>query len=196
MTKQPRNFPRFAGVKAKPRLDFARASPVNNKRKGTVLTFTADTTWVAPAGSRILQRLSGKGADGKPESGSHIYVDGYNYYTQSATYIKDQTRFIYGAVTYGGTVQGSPVPSSFRQQDSEDANFIYYTDYTFSYAQIDQGNYVGPTTGGAATGFGQVFAGGPSGQPALLSTFLNVQIAAGTGYPIVVPLGGYITIEY
>lgn len=196
MTTQPRNFPRFGGLKSKPRLEFPRVSPSNNKRQGTVLTFSADTTWIAPAWARLLPRVVGKGADGKPATGSHFYVDGYNVYQQDVTYIKSEGRYIYGNTFLNSTIQGSPVPSGFRNKNDEDDFFIYYQDFTFSYTQIDQGNYVGPTSGGASTGFSQVFAGGPSAEPAPITQFLNVSITPGVSYPIVVPLGGYITIEY
>ena len=178
-----------------PRLEFARATPGNNKRQGTVLTFLTDTTWVAPAGARILQRVAGKGSDGKPATGSHNYVDAFNTYQQNVTYIKAEDRWLYGSVNFYVVTEGSPVPGGFRNKNDENANFIFYIDFSFAYTQMDKGNYVDATTGGAATGFGQVFAGGPSAQPAPVSTFLNVQIVAGTSYPIVVPPGGYITIE-
>lgn len=191
-----RNFPRTAGVYSRPRVPLPRATPANNERRNSSVTFTANTTWVAPAGTRILSRVTGKGSDGKPESGAHDYVDGYIIYVQYVTYVKADGRLIYGDVTYNGTVEGSPVPSAFEQVDSETASFINYADYTFKYVSIDKGNYSGPTTGSATTGFDQVFPGGPSGKPATITTLLNVQVVAGVSYPIVVPFGGSITFDY
>ena len=191
-----RNFPRSAGAYSRARISLPRATPGNNRRRRASVTFYANATWAAPIGVPILPRVTGKGSDGKPATGSHNYVDGYRVYTQAVTYVKAEDRFVYGSVVLNSTLEGSPVPSGFRNIDDEDANFIYYQDFTFSYTQIDNGNYVGPTTGAASTGFGQVFAGGPSGEPAPTTSFLNIPITAGASYPIVVPLGGYITIEY
>lgn len=196
MTTKPRNFPRFGGVKGKPRLEFARASPGNNKRQGTVVKFTESANWTAPAGTRILQRVIGKGADGVPASGSSNLVNGYDYYTQDAVYSISEDRYFYGDLTYQGAVQSNTVPSNMRLETSRNEYYVFYVDYSYYYTQIDTGNYVPPTTGAAATGFGQVFAGGPSGQPAPVSSFINVAVSPDTSYPISVPLGGYITIEY
>lgn len=49
-----------------PRLNFARASSVNNRRSVTrvVKTFTANATWVAPITTSQILELIGEGADG------------------------------------------------------------------------------------------------------------------------------------
>lgn len=53
----------------------------------------------------------------------------------------------------------------------------------------------GATTGASTTGFGKTFSGG-IGVTAGTTTYNNVVITASTGYPLVVPSGGYITITY
>jgi len=54
---------------------------------------------------------------------------------------------------------------------------------------------VSATTGASTTGFSKTFSGGV-GVEAATTTYHNVTITASTGYPIVVPSGGYITITY
>lgn len=63
---------------------------------------------------------------------------------------------------------------------------------------LEQGAYhpaTSATTGASTTGFSKTFAGGV-GVSATSTTYTNVAITASTGYPIVVPTGGYITITY
>lgn len=204
MTTKPRNFPRFGGVKARPRLSFARASPKGNARGGTVLTFGAGTqNWVAPAGARVLQRLSGKGQDGQPATGASHQADGYN------------TRSVYHQEFYytNGTIQRNVYPGAWsgffagivpsescygyqQGQDLEGNTVLTYTCDEYRYDSVEDGNYVPATSGAAATAFGQVFAGGPQGLPASPVILYNVLIEPGTSYQIVVPAGAYVTIEY
>lgn len=195
MTTLARNFPRFGGVKVKPRLDFARVSAGGNKRRGSTQTFLTSANWTAPAGTRFIFKLAGKGANGQPASGSHQYYDGYNTYRTAVLVYTD------GSVQSGveqlmGSQIGSPVPASYREFSEDRGTYKIYYDYRFSYVQIDNGDYQPATTGASSTAFGQVFAGGPSGQPAVPASYVNLVVVAGTVYPIVVPAGGYITIEY
>ena len=200
----PRNFPRFGGVRAKPRLSFARVSPRNNARGGTVLTFTTGTQdWVAPAGARVLQRLSGKGQDGQPATGAAHQTDGYN----------SRSTYYQGFYYPDGTVTRNEYPSAWSGfqagaqpgdycHDYQSGNLadgtrvITYTCDEYRYDYVEDGNYVPATSGAAATAFGQVFAGGPQSMPATPALLFNIPIEPGTSYQIVVPLGAYVTIEY
>ena len=204
----PRNFPRFGGVKAKPRLSFARASPKGNARGGTVLTFTESQYWTSPAGARILQKLEGRGQDGKPASGAHSYVNGYNY--RQVDYVeRHYPGGGSGTTEYppfsSGFIEG-PVPNNYcttkvynSGTDTPGDSATYYYSYTcmsFFYDYVDNGNYQDATTGAAATGFDKVFAGGPLALPATSAVFYNVRIEPNTSYLITVPVGGSVTIEY
>lgn len=196
MTTRPRNFPQTAGVHSRPRVEFPRATAGHEGRNGSVVSFAASTTWVAPPGARLLTRLYGKGADGKPATGASDIRRGYLVYTTSVLYSFQQGRYIYGTEAYSNAIITNSIAQDYREFDSEDANFQYYTDYRFVEGMFETGNYVPASSGAASTAFGQVFAGGPAGEPAPITTFRNVQITAGGSYPIAVPLGGNITIEY
>lgn len=55
--------------------------------------------------------------------------------------------------------------------------------------------YVNPTTGASSSALGYTFAGG-SGGPATPATYNNIPVTPTASYSIVVPSGGYVTIQY
>lgn len=73
-----------------------------------------------------------------------------------------------------------------------------YTTPPSSYRNYAAGNleqYYGETTGDSASALGYTFPGGVGG-PATGATYNNVSVTPGTGYSIVVPSGGSVTIQY
>lgn len=64
--------------------------------------------------------------------------------------------------------------------------------------------YVAGGVGASSTALGQTFPGGSytgtypngTGNPATTTTFTNVAVTPGTSYPIVVPSGGQVTLQY
>ena len=69
---------------------------------------------------------------------------------------------------------------------------------------IDVFGYIQGGVGASSTALGKTFPGGAytgtypngTGQPATTTTFTNIAVTPGASYPIVVPSGGFVTLEY
>lgn len=186
----------MAGAYTRARVPLPRATPGNNQRHRVNVTFSTNSTWVAPVGTRAIARMVGKGTDGRPATGAHDYHYGYRRY-QTLHYKQNGGPEQTTAETDQGWFEELPVPSNFCSSHAFDGPDL---EYWYCYRHVaethDDGDYVGATAGSTATGFGKTFPGGPSAQPAAVTSFLNVAIIPETSYSVVVPTGGYITIEY
>jgi len=196
----PRNFARMAGLHVGARIQFPRVGPLNNRREGRTVTFYANTTWTAPLWAKLLSRIIGKGSDGMPASGANDYRAGYTVTKQVGTYAEFTNGGSpqFGPRVYQGEYVGAK-PADYCGENTywPSSGYIKSTTcYSFEATTVDVGDYSPATAGASATGFGQVLAGGPTGQPASISLFRNVPITPGASYVIVVPPGGQITIEY
>lgn len=177
-----------------PRLSMARASEPNNRRGGTVRT-KISVSWKAPANARFITLLMGKGSDGRPESGSHDYRDGYNEYTQRVD-LDGQGGSTTGPKVLAGTYVGSPVPSDYNETGGTPGGASWIIYHTFEYTSVDVGNYSPAQAGVAATAFGKALPGGPTGLPATVTAFTGIKIVPGQTYSISVPSGGEVMFTY
>lgn len=196
---QGRNFPRMGRLNVAPRLPFARATVTNNQR-GTTLTFTVSGNWVVPAGVSTLNSVRGKGSDGKPASGAHDYVAGYNIYKQVITYAEytDGGSPNSGPQTFAGQGVGTPpAPYCGERTYWPSSGYIQsITCYSFENATVDQGDYVDATAGFSSVAFTKTFPAGDVGLPAIPVTFYNVKVIPKSTYSLIVPVGGFVTITY
>lgn len=107
--------------------------------------------------------------------------------------------YIINEITFTNAITGSAVATTDPYPIWKTSGLIEGGDFGSSYVSWSElGTYSGgsgATTGASSTGFGKTFTGGV-GVAAVASTYTNVTITASTGYPIVVPSGGYITIVY
>lgn len=164
-------------------------------------TFTSNATWVAPATTSRLETASGNGAAGTPSEGGTsdqhgwaiVYIDTYHRRdTGEADQVSEQGPNV---------LDGSPMPSDYcdPQQFYTMADSSVYSDATRCYLHINV-TVPGtpgtpPTTGANTTGFGEFFPGGTGGAASTVS-FTAVPVTPNTGYPIVVPSGGRLTITW
>lgn len=213
----------------------------------TSVTFTANGTWVAPAGVSTVVSASGKGAAGVSD-----YADVFTgqYYGLQSSGVQPNLPYAQWGAIYGTYQTGlSQVssrsypgygPPSFSYFDTiyvdtsdrwvrynfgtSDLSSIYVTGYststvgspltsgnmTYANTGIISGwainiNFIAAGgTGAASTALGQTFPGGsytgsyPNGvgNAAVITTFTNIAVTPGTSYPIVVPSGGQVTLQY
>lgn len=177
-----------------PRLDLARATPINNRRKRSEL-LTLQGPWFAPAGVTVIS-IEGRGANGKPETGEHDYVAGYDTYRQRLW--QNNTTGVTGSdaeVKIGNNDIGD-LPADYCEAAVVNGNFTETYCYRYVYQEVDVGDYVPATAGSNSAGFGQTFAGGTPGQQAAPRYVNNIAVVPGGSYFLTIPAGGYITIYY
>lgn len=162
------------------------------------VTFTSSQMWVAPANVALLVNLSGHGTNGTAATGAHAYVDYIDSYSQR-TY-----RYTDGSMSSDPEVHTAHYASSSKPADYCDPPTLAegvpglesYTDcFRYTLTTVDNGNYVPPTDGVDATGFGKTFPGGIAG-PASTTSFSNVAVTPFSSYSLVIPTGASITITY
>jgi hypothetical protein len=168
-------------------------------------TFTANTTWAAPASTTRLESIVGIGTAGTP--GTPAYDDPpitkYRQYTiKFYTYARADggDPYLTNTVTYGATMDAP----------GESTSSVQTAPMTGTYSSVTVTTVVGyeaisvpgahhdaepPTTGAAASGFGKTFPGGVGG-PATAVTYNLVPVTPGGSYNVVVPAGGSITITW
>jgi hypothetical protein len=119
-------------------------------------------------------------------------VNGYIITQYGTEYHYDFT-----TITYTNAITGSATVST--DAGWKTSGLVVDGDNGTSYVHwAELGSYSGgssATTGANTTGFSKTFSGGV-GVTATTTTYNNVTITASTGYPLVVPSGGYITITY
>lgn len=161
--------------------------------KKTVDTFAANTTWTAPATTVRLDSASGYGARGANATFTTVqqyYFQSYQHTVHPDGSISDSP------ISTSGNIAGAK-PADYCEPSSTDTNTgnvssICYHFFDSSFQQ--QSNPA--TTGASTTGFGKTFPGALGNVAPAVTSFQNVAVTPGTGYPIVVPTGGSLTITY
>lgn len=111
------------------------------------------------------------------------YENKFSSYTSTTSWTGALTGSAYTVLSPGWTTSGLVQASDYG----------FFTVYWES-----QGTYSGgtsATTGSDTTGFSKTFSGGVS-IPATSTTYTNITVIPATGYPLVIPTGGYISITY
>lgn len=153
--------------------------------------FSAEATWIAPAGVTMLDSLSGKGQDGTPASAGEYGYDKYatdTYYPPS-----NGTPVVTGPyfVARYANVPSNEIPADYcegvmYQDGSRDETCYTHSAYNDS---------LPGSTGANSSAFGYTFPGGVGG-PASTLTYGNITVTPGASYSIIVPAGGSVTITY
>lgn len=214
----------------------------------TSATFTANGTWVAPAGVSLVVSASGKGSAGVSDAPGTVYTAAYLAsqggvgspsapFAQWSTVYNSYNSLLSALASkfYPSYAPTNPLPYGSYTTVASD-NTWENTTYTFTgaayyltgysvttvgspassgnitYASlsgsagwvIDVYGYVPGGAGTAATALGLTFPGGAytgsypyaTGSAAVTTTFTNVAVTPGASYPIVVPSGGTVTLQY
>lgn len=122
----------------------------------------------------------------------------FTYVATNDTWSNDTFTFVgnaYYLTGYGTYTLGSP---------STSGNITYSSLSGVDGWGIDAYGYVPGGVGASSTALGKSFPGGAytgtypngTGQPATTTTFTNIAVTPGASYPIVVPSGGFVTLEY
>lgn len=164
-------------------------------------TFTSNATWVAPATTTRLETASGSGAAGTPPSGGTPDQHGWFTLFIDTFHRRDTGEPVQTSSQGPNVMDGSPMPDNYcdPQQFFTLEESSVYSDVTtcYSHLSVTVAGTPGtaPTTGANTTGFGQFFPGGTGGAASTVS-FTAVPVTPNTGYPIVVPSGGSLTITW
>lgn len=127
-----------------------------------------------------------------------INVGGSNSYTSySINQYNDGYLKFTVTTTWTNAVPGSATTSTSAGWKTTGS--VLVDDYGVLTAVWDElGTYsagTAATTGSNTTGFSKTWNGGV-GIPATSTTYTNIAVTPATGYPVVVPTGGYISITY
>lgn len=135
-----------------------------------------------------------------PTYGPSSFTSGYVVILQSSDYwylISGNTANLSGTYLtgYDVSIVGSPQTSG---------NITYAGTSDLDQWVIYVYGYIAGGVGTSATALGQTFPGGSytgtypngTGNAATTTTFTNVAVTPGTSYPIVVPSGGQVTLQY
>ena len=145
----------------------------------------------------LLNALSSKSYPSYAPTNSLPYGS-FTYVTTNDTWSNDTFTFVgnaYYLTGYGTSILGSPATSG---------NITYSSLSGVDGWFIDAYGYVPGGVGASSTALGKAFPGGAytgtypngTGQPATTTTFTNIAVTPGASYPIVVPSGGFVTLEY
>ena len=174
------------------------ALALGRRRELVTKTFTKNAAVPIPQGVSRLESIVGKGAAGSPGTPGTPGQAGYTVTTNTAYRRRDNKPddIILGSPS---PPIPSPVPSDYCEERAIpiSESVVYYSMfrcYQFDYKFVP-GTGTNPTTGAAATGFGQTFAGGYGGA-ATPREVKNVAVTPGGSYQVVVPSGGSIVISY
>lgn len=160
-------------------LIFGRRQPVTQ-------TFTASTTWVAPASTTRINTLVGKG-----EAGSPAYSGDWGYTTVMQVTIYDaQGNAIGWQASDFGRTYGTWAPASYCTTEPDGTGT---RETCWIYTDFDDSRPA--TTGSPTTAFGKTFAGGYGG-PATAVTYSSVTVTPGASYALSIASGGSVTITY
>lgn len=170
---------------------------LTSKREFVTQTFTTSQTWVAPGGVIQIVSLVGKGSDGSSSYYSYTDPDVTTYTMNRLGQITypDGSTSNFVAESYPSTA-GAALPSSYCENTrptGERYCYAYLKTSQTTPGQTHSG--YNNTDGTATTGFGYTFAGGVAA-PATPVSLANLATTPGTGYPLVIPAGGSITITY
>lgn len=111
------------------------------------------------------------------------YNDGYFKYTVTTTWTDAIPSSAYTTLSPGWKTSGGVVVGDYGY-------------FTVDWDELGPVTAGAPaTTGADTTGFSKTFSGGV-GVAATSTTYTNITVVPSTGYPVVVPSGGYISITY
>ncbi|MDF3073471.1 MAG: hypothetical protein K0S54_1138 [Alphaproteobacteria bacterium] len=163
-------------------------------RKLVTETFTANTTWPAPAAVYVLATASGYGARGTNASSTTV-----TQYSRTTTLYKHKRAGGFDTESLG-TSTGLPgaKPADYCDAQQSTPNDPTYDYFQQCYAFTDT-SYTTNTpikTGASATGFGKTFPGSTGNVAQTPVSFSDIPVTPGSSYSIVVPSGGSITITY
>lgn len=159
-------------------------------------TFTANGTWVCPAGVSVAD-ISGYGARGTNSSS----VPRYNrfrvgYYTKRSggtDVIRENPDIFSG---------GPPPPDYCDAPISIGPENPTYSSVQFCYEFRDASGFIPATTGASSTftpaagGTARAFPGSTGNVQPATTTILNIPVTQGATYNIVIPTGGSITLTW
>lgn len=183
------------------------------------VTFTANTTWVAPVGVTLLPTVVGHGSNGSSPRTSSTVVTVTYHSTGTAgvgSILWENVQGVAEGVAANLNASGSISFDRYVIQVYPDETNTYTTstpsiegydaDATFtggwgtsghiSSSGTSRVSYTHDIDGTAATGFSKTFPGGVSGGVAPTTSFTNVAVVPGNSYPVVVPTGGAVQITY
>lgn len=186
------------------------------------VTFTSNTTWVAPSGVNLVNSAIGKGTDSTTSTSNSTVVNMVYHSTGSAgtgSVLWDNVQGIAEAAASDVDDDGAATFTRYTIQAYPDGTNTFATtsisigsgipgtaNATFTGAWSTSGAVTGSgtsrvtydrvTNGTASTGFGNTFPGGTGGGVAPVTTFNNIAVTPGASYPIVVPTGGTVQIIY
>lgn len=171
-------------------LMFLAASRKKRQPQPFSRTFTSNEQFIVPAGVTSVN-MSGRGARGTDEG--FIPIGGYNTAFTTTSYQSNGN-----SDTTSGSLGFSAGPVPFDYCETGPGGGIYaYTVTCYYYTYEERQEYRPATTGAAATAIGRSFPGSTGNVTPATTTFSNVPVTAGgSGYPIVVPSGGTITISW
>lgn len=169
----------------------------SNGTAGSVTTTYAAVTIIeyvsfgtSPAGGNLLwEHVQGRAApvavdvnaDGSAtfyQAIARVWPDGSNEVSNSSSLLI--TDAVPGSASVSST-DGWSSSGSISEYGTEGVTYDYVA---------------GAQAGAAASGFSKSFPGGEVGSPAPTTSFANIAVVPGTPYPVNVPLGGSITIQY
>lgn len=214
----------------------------------TTVSFTSNSTWVAPSGVDLVVSAAGKGSAGISDYEGQVagrqftawgfdtpfnvnapYAQWANIYNSYATVFSqlnlsypsygpsalatDYLVFLsandyWGAITFSPTDLSTTLLTSYNVVVSgspkTSGNITYSSLSGIEGWSVYIYGYVRGSAGTASTALGKTFPGGtytgtyPNavGSAASTTTFTNVAVTPGTSYPIVVPSGGQVTLQY
>jgi hypothetical protein len=162
------------------------------------VTFSSNTTWVAPAGVSMLSTVIGHGGVGTAGSPEEPGVEYYDVTTTvEDTYDAPQ----YGTYSFTSDTNrvfttDSNVPDHCESSYSSSLHRTREICFETMYGDTGTTPAVPPTSGPSATGFGKTFPGGVGAVAGSTITYSNVAITPGSSNNIVVPAGAAVQITY
>lgn len=163
-------------------------------KKVFTATFTANGTWVCPAGVTAAD-ISGYGARGTNAQSNRVncyYRNQTIYATRRSDNLDDvipgNREFFIGVI---------PGPAYCTPYTSTPSDTRYSQNRTcYSYDDASYTNNTPASTGASATGLGKTMPGSYTNVQQTTTSFTGVVVTPGTSYPIVVPFGGTVTISW
>lgn len=157
--------------------------------------YTADGGYVSYVQSNAIAGVSSTTIEGRAQ----IEWDKFPTVHDPNGAVVNWLYWYYASTTTSGSYSGLiRLKSGFSKTKTGSGWGTTYTtppasDVSYRVGNMEQ--YVYPTTGANSSGLGYTFNGGVAG-PATPATYNNVAVTPGNSYPIVVPSGGYVTIQY
>lgn len=159
--------------------------------------FISNSTVTFPAGVTQVD-MTGNGARGT--NGTTVFI---RQYKRDITYYgirRSDGQSEIALQEYGVETSGPmPITTAYCDPPSSTGPASPYSSTQTCYSNFVDTSYTDttpPTTGASATGLGRTFPGSTGNVSQTPVGFSNVPVTAGTPYNLVIPSGGYITINY